>query len=209
MQIHWTGGVGGVVGYHAYGNHYSRAYAQSVHNPNTEGQQEARSKFSFITKLIASLVDSYKVGYAKYAQGMSQRAAFFKALNDDGAITGNMSDGYTVDYEKVFISKGTILPTFAMTASVIGAQHKVSLTWTDNGGQGSALSSDKFNVVLYNVTKKVAACHYAPATRATEAAQIQYSTAWAGDTVYTFVFWQNAETGECSKSQMINFFIAE
>jgi hypothetical protein len=46
------------------------------------------------------------------------------------------------------------------------------------------------------------------ATRAAEAYQVQYSTAWAGDTVYNYVFWKKPD-GSCSDSQLVNFFVAE
>lgn len=209
MQIHWNGGVGGVIGLHRWGKHYYRAFAQSVHNPNTPSQQEVRARFSFVTKLVAKFMDAYVMGWKYYAQGMAPRAAFFKSLIDDGAVTGNMNSGYTVDYEKVYLSKGSVLPTFNMTCSVIGAQHKVSLSWTSNAGQGTAKAGDKLNVVLYDVTKGVIMPSYGQATRQTEALQVQYPTAWAGDTVYTFVFWTSVDDNDNSDSQMLNFFVAE
>lgn len=210
IQVHWTNNVGGLVGYHAYGNHYWRANAQNILNPRTARQQEARAKFAFTSELIAAFVPSYKVGYKEYAQGRSPRAEFCHQLKLAGAITGNMSDGYTVDYEKVKIAKGVLLPTYSMTCSVLGAQHKVSYSWTNNSGQGDAEASDTLVSFLYNVTKKVGMFTENVATRQTEAGQVTYPTAWAGDTIYNYVFWRKVNgTTYNADSQLVNFFVAE
>ena len=132
---------------------------------------------------------------------------FFSNLWSE-AVTGNMSDGYTVDYEKVKIARGLLLPTYSMTCSVLGAQHKCSYSWTDNSGQGDAESTDKICINLYIPTKGVSMVFEDVATRAAEACQVQYSTAWAGDTVYNYIFWKKAD-GSCSDSILVNFFVAE
>lgn len=207
--IKWHGQVGKtLVGYKLRGEHIIRAYACSVHNPDTPAQQETRAKFSFVTKLIHKIGQCYKTGYKGVDESRSERGMFFSNLWDD-AVTGNMNDGYTVDYEKVKIARGLLLPTFAMTCSVIGAQHKVSLSWTSNAGQGDAEATDQLCVNLYNVTKGVSMFTDNGATRQTEALQVQYPTAWAGDTVYVHIFWKKPDASYCSDSQMISFFVAE
>lgn len=210
VQVHWTNNVGGLVGYHAYGNHYWRANAQHVSNPNTPDQINARQKFSYISRLIAALVPAYKVGYAVYAQGRSARAEFTHQLKVENAITGNVTAGFTTDYEKVKIAKGTLLPTYNLTASVLGGQHKVSFTWTDNSGQADAENSDMLCVCLYNITKGVSMFVEDLANRTAEAGQVTYPTSWAGDTVYSFAFWHKTTGAKyCAESQLVNFFIAE
>lgn len=210
VQVHWTNNVGGLVGYHAYGNHYWRANAQSVANPNTNAQREARAKFTFVSQLISSLIPSYKLGYKEYAQGRSPRAEFCHQIKLEGAVTGNMTDGYTVDYEKIKLAKGPLLPTYSMTCSVLGAQHKVSYSWTDNSGQGDAAASDTLVVCLYNATKKTCQFVDSGALRSAENLQVTYSTAWAGDTVYNYIFWRKLDGSKYnSESQLVNFFVAE
>lgn len=210
IQVHWTNNVGGLVGYHAFGNHYWRANAQNILNPRTARQQEARAKFAFTSELIAAFVPAYKVGYKEYAQGRSPRAEFCHQLKLAGAITGNMNDGYTIDYEKVSVAKGVLLPTYSMTCSVLGTQHKVSYTWTDNSGQGDAEASDILCSVLFNSTKKVCMFTETTSSRASEACQLIYPTAWAGDTIYNYVFWRKVNgTTYNADSQLVNFFVAE
>ena len=210
MQIHWTNNVGGVVGFHAYGNHYWRANAQSVANPNTNAQKTVRGKFTVITKTISTFVPAYKVGYKEYAQGRSPRAEFYHQINAEGAVTGNYNDGYTIDYEKVFISRGSLLPTYSMTVSVLGSQHKISISWTDNSGQGDAEGTDQLCVCLLNQTK--ASCVFVEnaGIRRAEAAQITYPTSWAGDTVQVFTFWRKTGAKSYnSESSRVSFFVAE
>lgn len=210
MQIHWTNNVGGVVGFHAYGNHYWRANAQSVANPNTLPQRNVRGKFTVITQLISTLVPAYKVGYKEYAQGRSPRAEFYHQIDAAGAITGSYTDGYTIDYEKVKIARGSLLPTFGMTATVLGVQHKVSFSWTDNSGQGDAEGTDKLCVCLLNQAKATCVFVETAGTRSSESAQVTYPAAWAGDTVQTFVFWRKTGAKSYnSESNRVSFFVAE
>ena len=206
--IKWHGQVGKtLVGYKLRGEHIVRAYSCSVHDPNTLAQQEVREKFKFVSQLIHKIGGVYKTGYASYASTDNPRGLFFSNLYQE-AVTGNMSDGYTVDYEKVKIARGLLLPTYSMTCSVLGAQHKCSYTWTDNSGQGDAEATDKICINLYNPTKGVSMMFEDVATRSAEACQVQYSTAWAGDTVYNYIFWKKPD-GSCSDSILVNFFVAE
>ena len=210
MQIHWTNNVGGVVGFHAYGNHYWRSNAQSVANPNTGAQKNVRGKFTIITKLISSFVPAYKVGYKEYAQGRSPRAEFYHQIDANGAVTGNYEDGYTIDYEKVLISRGSLLPTFGMTASVLGAQHKVSFSWTDNSGMADAESTDSLCICLLNQALGICVFVEAAGIRSAESAQVTYPTSWAGDTVQVFAFWRKTGAKSYnSESSRVTFFVAE
>ena len=205
--VAWHGKVGKLVGWKARGKHYFRQAGCSHHDANTLSQQETRAKFAFVGKLIHQIGPVYKTGYKTFNPEKSQRSHFFSNLWSE-AVTGNMSDGYTVDYEKVKIARGLLLPTFSMTCSVLGAQHKCSYSWTDNSGQGDAESTDKICVNLYNPTKGVSMMFEDVAQRSAEACQVQYSTAWAGDTVYNYIFWKKPD-GSCSDSILVNFFVAE
>ena len=205
--VAWHGKVGKLVGWKSRGKHYFRQAGCSFHDANTVAQQETRAKLAFVSQLIHKIGVVYKLGYLNFNTSKSQRSNFFRNLWDD-AVTGNMTDGYTVDYEKVKIARGLLLPTYSMTCSVLGAQHKCSYSWTDNSGQGDAEATDKICINLYNPTKGVSMMFEDVATRAAEACQVQYSTAWAGDTVYNYIFWKKAD-GSCSDSILVNFFVAE
>ena len=89
-----------LVGYKLRGEHIIRAYPCSYHDADTAAQQEARAKFKFVSQLIHKIGGVYKIGYANADSSKSERGMFFSNIYND-AITGNMSDGYTVDYEKV------------------------------------------------------------------------------------------------------------
>ena len=201
------GKLDNVVGFKQRGKHYYRMVGCSHSDPNTPAQQEHRAKFTYVTQLIHKIGAVYKTGYALFNPEKSQRSHFFSNLWSE-AVTGNMNDGYTVDYEKVKIARGLLLPTYSMTCSVLGAQHKCSYSWTDNSGQGDAEATDKICINLYNPTQGVSMMFEDVATRAAEACQVQYSTAWAGDTVYNYIFWKKAD-GSCSDSILVNFFVAE
>ncbi len=206
--VKWHGNLGGIVGYKTRGQHYMRTAGCTHHDANSEAQMEVRAKFRFVTQLIHKMGSVYKYGYQNYNTTKTPRNNFFSQLYNE-AVTGNRTDGYVVDYENVLVSRGLLLPTYSMTCSVLGAQHKVSFSWTDNAGQGDARGDDKIFCHLYNAGKGVGMLSVGVAERSAEAAQVEYPAAWAGDTVYVYVGWKKADGTDCSDSQMVTFFVAE
>ena len=207
MKIHWRGQVGGLVGSHQYGQDTWRSMADSVANPNTEGQQIARAKFSAVSKGAAALGYLYRLGYKMFiGNGRGPRALFSKQLYDN-ALIGDLQSGFSIDPTKVELSKGSLTPAHSIAASVAPATQSCTVSWSDNSGVGDATSSDKLCVALYNMTKQETIDFQDVATRAAETASMNYDTSWAGDTMYVYAFWNGDEKG-CSACKNLGVFSA-
>ena len=185
MKIQWNGTTGGVVGYSIRGHHYTRSLADNVRNPRTEAQQEARAKFAYVSQLIHDFGGIHLTGYRHYNVDINQRANFSQNLYHS-AVSGNRTDGYTVDWTKVMVSKGNLAKLYQITASVAAATQTVSLSWNDNSGVGDALPTDRLLVCVFNVTKRLAIVRESLAARSAESAEVSYPSDWGGDTLYVY-----------------------
>lgn len=199
MKIHWRGTVGGITGSRQYGQDTWRSLPDSVYNPNTEGQQEYRARFAFISQLVAKLGYAYRLGYKAFiGDGRGPRALFSRQVGRD-AVTGNHTDGYTVNYSKVLLSIGSLTNPYNITATAVAADHKVLVTWTDNSGVGDAEATDAVVLCIHNVTRGESITNYAFGVRADEGGEMVYPAAWAGDTLRVYMFMNGGDKG-CSKS---------
>lgn len=207
MKIHWRGTVGGIVGGRQYGQDTWRSLADSVNQPNTQAQLEARARFSFVTKAIAALGYAYRLGYKMFiGDGKGPRALFSKQVSRD-AVTGDMTAGYTLDPTKVLVSRGGLTPAYNTTAVVTPATQNVTVSWTDNSGVGDAEATDQLCYLLFNASKQDSVSGEDIATRADETAEFNYPVAWAGDNLYLFLYW-NGEAKGCSQSQCLGPYTA-
>ena len=204
MKIHWRGTVGGIVGGRQYGQDTWRSLAESVNQPNSEAQLAARAKFKAISQAVKMLGYAYRLGYKMFiADGLGPRALFSKQVGRD-AITGSGTE-YTLDPTKVEIAKGGLTPCHTIAAAATPATQTVTVSWSDNSGVGDAEATDQLCYLLLNLTKKTSIYGTDVATRAEESFSFNYSTEWAGDTGYLYVFWNGKDKG-CSSSQMLGVY---
>jgi len=113
----------------------------------SEAQMDVQTKFTLMTNFLRPLADLLDQSFKKTAVGMSgSNKAFSENKN---AITGTSPD-FTIDYPKVFLSKGSLPNVQAPSAASVTAG-KLQFTWTDNTGKKrKALSSDIVFVAAYN-----------------------------------------------------------
>lgn len=197
MKIAWTGNTGGVVGFSVRGHHYTRSLAESVRNPRTEAQLEARAKFAFVSEAVSTMAPAYLDGYLHYNATLNQRANLTRQVYSQ-AVTGNRTDGYSLDYSKVKMSRGNLVNPYNVTAAATGGT--VTVTWSDNSGVGNALATDKANILVYNASRKESVYKAAASARQAEEATAAYPTAWTGDTLYIYVWFSNGSAESESKA---------
>ena len=65
----------------------------------------------------------------------------------ENATKGTAPD-FSVDYEKVLLSQGSLMP--AVDASESSAANVVTFTWSDNSGMGNAQATDLAMSLIYN-----------------------------------------------------------
>lgn len=146
-----SGKVGNIVGGSWKGIDYLRVLPANVANPKSPKQVNQRAKFMMVIRFQQPLTDFVRTGYKAYATKMS---AFNAAMsyNFKNAVIGAYPD-YSIDYSKVKLSRGNL--TGAMDAECSSsASGKLTISWEDNSGNGTARATDKAAVVIYNPVKE-------------------------------------------------------
>ncbi len=138
------GRVGNVVGAAWKGINYIRSMPLSVANPNTTAQQAQRGAFTqtvLVARLLLSdLIATYWDPFARLMSGYNH----FISVNIDAFNTAGLA------FPNLFYSARGIL-TGVTDLVVTGiAATSVTLTFTDNSGNGDALSTDQAVAVYYN-----------------------------------------------------------
>ncbi|MBO4588938.1 MAG: hypothetical protein J5711_08615 [Bacteroidales bacterium] len=205
MKIHRNGQVGRIVGYTVRGNDLWRSLASNHNDARSDAQLLQRARLAFVTVFIHSIGDIYKAGYHHYNTSKSQRANFFRQIYRN-ALSGNLIDGFTIDFSKVLVSRGNLTPAHSIAASVTPATQTATISWSDNSGVGDAKADDRLLYCIYNATKHTNVFSDNAATRAAETASATYPADWAGDTIYIYAAWTSS-TAE-SDSKLLGLFTA-
>lgn len=185
----FSGKVGTVVGSSWKGISYMRGRAQSVKNPRTEGQMEQRSKFALALDFLKPITAFIRIGYKVYA---NKQTAFNAAMSYivKNAISGAFPN-YSLDHSLALVSRGSL--TQPLNANAAMGAGKVTVSWTDNSGQGDAQATDVAMPLAFNVDKGEAVFNTAAATRADQHAELNFPADWVGDTVEIYVGFVSAD----------------
>jgi hypothetical protein len=120
------------------------------------------------------------------------------------AITGTYP-ALNFDYEKCIISKGELLGVEDL-ATTLQADAKITLTWSNNSGQGLALPEDNFLVVVYNETRALWESRQT-ALRADLTFELDLPDNWTGDTVHCWASFTSDTRKICANSQYAGAFV--
>ena len=186
-----SGKVGNVVGGNWKGIDYLRILPASVANPKTTKQLNQRTKFLRVIRFLQPLNEFVRIGFKAHAIKMS---AFNAAMsyNFHHAIAGTYPD-YEIDYGNARISRGQL--TGGMNANCTSPEPgKVSITWADNTGQGSAQSGDKAMVVVYNPITEESTMVLDAAMRMDATAELMVPNSWSGDEVHCYLSFSLLES---------------
>ena len=102
------------------------------------------------------------------------------------AITGSSPD-YALDYTKVLVSQGGLTQVTDGAVSWTAAQSKLTFSWTDNSGVGTALATDKAMPFVYNKDKNETIYNTEGATRTTHTMDVTVPSNWVGDKVEVYL----------------------
>lgn len=185
----FSGKVGTVVGSNWKGISYMRGRAQSVKNPRTEGQMEQCSKFALTLDFLKPITAYVRTGYKTYA---SKQTAFNAAMSYivKNAISGAFPN-YALDYSLALVSRGNL--TQPLNANATLTSGKVTISWTDNSGQGDAQPTDVAMPLAFNTDKGEAVFSTNSATRADQSAELNFPADWVGDTVEIYLGFISAD----------------
>ena len=192
----FSGKVGNVIGGNWKGIDYMRVKPSSVANPKTEGQVDQRSKFSTVLHFLQPLKDFVKVGYNNYAVQMTQfNSAMSYILKN--AVIGTYPN-FEIDYSSALVSRGNL--SGALNAQAESTEDGMVFSWDDNAGVGSAESSDKAMVLVYNVAKGEAVFSTSGEQRSAKTQTIALPDSFQGDAVECFIAFISDDSSAISNS---------
>ena len=198
--------VGNVVGRVKQGVQIYSIYQPSVANPRTPEQVANRSKFGTMTSFVSKVLAGVKVGFQKL-DGYRYGTAFSSCVGynmKNGVVVSDGQGGYEIDYSKMAVSEGQLDNAFNMQGSV--DSNTLTLTWADNSGMGNALATDVLEVVIYNKTKKAAVFDNGNAVRSSRNSSVTIPTAWNGDSIEVWAFFNRKDNSLQAKTQYIGSF---
>lgn len=192
----FSGKVGTVVGGSWKGISYMRGRAQSIKNPRTEAQMEQRSKFALTLEFLKPITAYVRTGYKTYAHRQTEfnAAMSYICLN---AITGTYPD-YALDFSLALVSRGGLAT--AKNAACTAAGGKITVTWTDNSGEGNALATDLAMPLAFNKDKGEAVFNTAAATRDITTVELNLPADWIGDKIETYIGFVSADGKQVANS---------
>lgn len=193
-----SGKLGNVVMRMRKGEQVASVYQPVVYNPNTEGQQEWRFRFSKISDMGQKCANFINLGFAQYTKKMSARNYFMKK-NVTDVFTGTWPN-LVMSYSKLVFSAGPVDLPFNPAATA--SETAVTFTWTDNSGIGNAQAADKASFLIFNKSQGTSQVLTDAAARTAATYSFTFATAWAGDEVELYMFMRGSGVyaGECSPS---------
>ena len=198
----WVKRVGNVVGRVVNGQNIYSIYQPNVSNPQTETQQQTRTKFSMLTKLGSVIGGFLAIGLMK-SKGEGTWLSRFISVNFGAGITGTWPS-YELNYPKLILSQGNVDLPYNTAAQLQGSD--IEITWTDNSGIGNAKDNDKAMFLIYNKDKNVSITDSEAADRSTRQASYSLPASWNGDTVYVYFAMQRVKEGTTSASMFLGQF---
>lgn len=195
-----SGKVGTVIGGTWKGIDYLRARPTSVANPNTDKQQNQRSKFSTVLNFLKPLSGFLSVGFRNYATKMT---GFNVAMsyNVKNAVAGDFPN-FSIDYRAALLSKGNLTGALNPSIGVANAPDIV-FEWYDNSGIGTAKATDVAMLVAYFENEGEAVFQFTQVTRNTGAAILTIPSVYLGSIAQCWIAFQAVDSKEISNSQFV------
>lgn len=144
-----SGKIGGVVGSSWKGINVLKTKPLSVANPNTAEQIAQRTKFSNSVGFAKQILSDYiKPLWDRFAGQMSGFNAFIKANITEFEDEIPLSSGDFV------LGQGRMAATAIDSIEANALDQIVTISWTDDAGNGFKLSEDEVFAIAVNETKK-------------------------------------------------------
>ncbi len=143
----FSGKVGNVVGARWRGKDIMRSLPQrGTYNP-TQLQLDQRERFKTAIVFLTPIKEILSAYFGK-PQGDKSTFNLATGYHIKNALLPDGLGGYGIDYPKVLIGKGD-LRGIANGTVLPDGHEEITLTWSDNSGQGNAAATDELVVVVY------------------------------------------------------------
>lgn len=191
----FSGKVAGVVGTSWKGIAVMKSLPLSVANPRTAGQVAQRGKFSAAIAaartLLAALISVY---WNPFAQRMS---GYNKFISEN--IAAFDSDGLQTP-EDFYAARGSLVGVTVSATDLNVATDTVTVSFTNNTGQGDALGTDEILVLAYNEDTDDWALNDGSNLRSSETATVVLPTISDGDVIRVWTFGSRPNKSKVSDS---------
>lgn len=188
----FKGKLGNVVGYNWKGTNLLRKL-QDGENPRTEAQQLHRAKFALVGKAGSALYDAAFEGFRHEASTRkSTRYSEFVRENLH-AVIGNSVEVLQLDYSRISLSKGRVLPATFGTPTVSG--NTITVSVSSSSYESRRVSQrDRVYLCAFCPEEDFAVCKCA-GERADESVDITIPEEFAGKAVHLYAFLIGAASG--------------
>lgn len=198
----WVKRVGNVVGRVVNGQNIYSIYQPNVSNPQTDTQQQIRTKFRMLCKLGSVIASFLKLGLLG-SKGDGTWLSRFISVNFDKGVTGTWPE-FELNYPKLILSQGNVDLPYNPAAQLQGSD--INITWTDNSGIGNAQDNDKVMFVVFNKDKIQSIADTEAADRSSRQASYSLPASWNGDTVYVYFAMYRTKDKVASTSLFLGQF---
>ena len=191
----FSGKIGNVVGGSWKGINYMRVLTKPS-NPNSEKQQNQRTKFTTALSFLQPITPFLRVGYKLFT---AKQTAFNAAMSNvlTNGIAGEAPNLELV-YAAISVSKGNLTPVANPAFTYDSGE--ITMTWDDNSGSGTAKATDKAMYVVYNPTKVDAVYETSGADRSIKTQVADLPAEWIGDTVQVYLAFITADGKDVANS---------
>jgi len=195
-----SGKVGTVIGGTWKGIDYLRARPTSVSNPNSDKQQNQRSKFSTVLNFLKPFTGFLSVGFRNYATKMT---GFNVAMshNVKNAVIGDFPN-FSIDYQAALLSKGNLTGALNPSIGVFNVPD-IIFEWSDNSGIGTAKATDLAMLVAYFENEGEAVFQFTQVTRNAGSATLPIPSVYNGSIAQCWIAFQATDSKEISNSQYV------
>jgi len=192
----FSGKVGTVIGGSWKGISYMRSQALNIKNPRTDAQVSQRSKFTLALSFLKPITNVLRTGFKLYA---NKQTAFNAAMSYTlaNAITGEYPD-FELNFASALISRGTL--TAAANGLAAAADGKVTVSWDDNTGVGTAKATDQALIAILNPSKGEGLSDNAGSARSAGSQIIDIPADWMGDEVQVYLGFVSNDGKEVANS---------
>ncbi|WP_316812838.1 DUF6266 family protein [Pedobacter heparinus] len=195
---YFRGTVGTVVGSVWRGIHYMKSLPDVGEDNPSPAQINVRAKLALVSLFFKRLKALINIGYQQFKRGATPvNAATGYHLKN--AVTGTSSLNYAIDYEKVIISVGDLLPVEEAEVLITTAA-KLDFSWANNAPVGDPGETDKATLLVYNPTKDKFVTLAGAAPRSAAAYVLQLPATFSGDNVHAWISFVSVDGKEVSNS---------
>lgn len=193
----FSGTVGTVIGGSWKGIDYMRSQPARRTRTLTPAQLEQQAKFALVVKFIQTMAGLVTISFRNYAIKMTGTNNAV-SYNLGKAVTGTYP-AFTIDYEKVLVSRGD-LPNGSNPTAVLAADPgKVAFNWTNNSGVGKAKVDDRALLLVHcpETMQSIFTTGSAPRSASTETLDVSM---FSGLEVQTYIGFISADGKEIATS---------